>query len=83
MDLLVRAIAVISPAYHQGTAGMIASMLSIHVAEFNRAADVSWRTSVSATSSAAPRQSSTIQRYASVCRKLAATGDNDYFVSCS
>jgi hypothetical protein len=42
---------------------MIASMLSIPAAEFHRAEDVSRRTSVSATSSAATRQSSTIQRY--------------------
>jgi hypothetical protein len=83
MDLLVRAIAVLSPAYHQGTAGMIVSMLSIVASKFHRAADLSRRASVSAISSTAPRQSSTIQRFAVRLRELAATDDNDYFVSCS
>ena len=38
MDLMTRVIPAISPVYHQGTIGMIASMLAIAAEEWDRAA---------------------------------------------
>ena len=74
--------ATISPAYHLGTDRHGCTHAFDRCRQICRAADVSGRTSVSETSSAVPRQSSTIQRFAASAR-LAATDDNDYRVSYS
>ena len=83
MDLLVRAITVISPTHHQGTAGMIGGMLSILAAEFYRArgrVEENKRIRDLFRSTAPVINDPTLRVR---LQELAATGDNDYRVSCS
>jgi hypothetical protein len=82
IDLLARVVPAISPAYHQGTVGMVASILSIAADEWDRAASRRIEENQSLRGlfrTAAPVVDDPALR--SRIRKLAVTIDDDYRVS--